>query len=54
MGWTDKKKNKKNLPTARVTTQLKGITKKKFFEDMERRDIPESHLANEIITKYYL
>jgi hypothetical protein len=54
MAHHDKKKNKQNLPIARVTTHLKGITKKRFFDELELKQITESQLANEIITKHYL
>ncbi len=46
--------NKKEMHRARVTTFLKGKTKRLFFEEMERTNIKEAKLANEIITKYYL
>jgi hypothetical protein len=54
MGKHDKKENKKNLPIARVTTHIKGMTKKLFFEDVERQGTTEGKLANEIITKFYI
>jgi hypothetical protein len=54
MGKHDKKQNKENLPIARVTTFIKGLTKKKFFEDIKRQGTTESKLAEEIITKHYL
>jgi hypothetical protein len=48
------KQNKKDLPIARVTTHIKGRTKKLFFEEVEKQGTTEGRLANEIITKYYI
>lgn len=50
----DRKDNKAELPIARVTTLIKGMTKRKFFEEMKRRNQTEANLAREIITKHYL
>ena len=49
-----KVENKITLSSARVTTYLKGKTKRLFFEQLQNTNNTESKLANEIITKYYL
>jgi hypothetical protein len=49
-----KRTDKKESPVARVTTFLKGKTKRKFFESMEKTGQTEGSLARDIITKYYL
>lgn len=45
--------NKKQLPSARVTVNLSGTTKNRFFEEIERTGITEAKLARKIITDYY-
>lgn len=45
--------NKRNLVSARVTVCLKGTTKNKFFEEVERTGIDEAKLARRIIANYY-
>tara|TARA_Y100000310_G_C20591322_1_gene768172 strand:+ start:813 stop:977 length:165 start_codon:yes stop_codon:yes gene_type:complete len=49
-----KRTDKKEQTLARVTIFLKGISKRKFFEELERTGRTESSLGKEIITKYYL
>jgi hypothetical protein len=46
--------NKQDHLRAKVTTRLFGITKKKFFADVQLKNISEAELAREIITKHYL
>jgi hypothetical protein len=49
-----KRTDKAESPRALVTTRLKGITKRKFFEEVQRTSATEATLARDIITKYYL
>ena len=44
---------KKQSFKARVTVDLQGETKRKFFEEVERTGIKESKLAREIISQHY-
>jgi hypothetical protein len=44
---------KREAPKARVTCDLKGSTKAKFFDEVLKTGIKESDLVREIITTYY-
>jgi hypothetical protein len=49
-----KRTDKKEQPRARVTVFLTGLTKRKFFEECEKKGMGESQLGREIIIKHYL
>tara|TARA_R110002033_G_scaffold60198_3_gene110282 strand:- start:2743 stop:2907 length:165 start_codon:yes stop_codon:yes gene_type:complete len=49
-----KRTDKKEMPVARVTMFLKGLPKRRFFEEMERTGQTEGNLARTIVTKYFL
>ena len=49
----ERRTDKKDLPLARVTVFLKGETKKKFFNEVERTEHREGTLAKEIIERHY-
>jgi hypothetical protein len=46
-------KEKRESPKARVTCDLKGSTKAKFFDEVLKTGIKESDLVREIITTHY-
>lgn len=46
-------KEKREAPKARITCDLKGSTKAKFFDEVLKTGIKESDLARSIITTHY-
>lgn len=48
-----KKENKEKDFGARVTVELRGEAKLKFFEEVEKTGIAEAKLARKIICEYY-
>ena len=46
-------KQKRESPKARVTVDLRGSTKAKFFDEVIKTGIKESDLARNIIASHY-